>query len=144
MKCRCFALSKQKKKSYNIFAILDPWWSSNILFISHGIYSIWSHSNAFVMSVEKRLVLGLSEKIFHVSTFISSFTIFIAELSCCFCKTVNGTTSEGNSLTKKERKKVAEKWILTSSGRLELTGIYVSLKFNEYSNQTLLFIWKCS
>ena len=73
-----------KKKSYNIFAILDPWWSSNILFISHGIYSIWSHSNAFVMSVEKRLVLGLSEKIFHVSTFISSFTIFIAELSCCF------------------------------------------------------------
>nr|XP_022287010.1 N-acetylneuraminate lyase-like [Crassostrea virginica] len=33
---------------------------------------------------------------------------------------VNGTTSEGKSLTKKERKKVAEKWILTSSGRLKI------------------------
>lgn len=35
---------------------------------------------------------------------------------------VNGTTGEGKSLTKKERKKVAEKWILTSCGRLELWG----------------------
>ena len=62
MKCRCFALSKQnKKKCGNIFAILGPWRSFNILVISHGIYSIWSHSNAF-MSVEKRLVLGLSDK----------------------------------------------------------------------------------
>ncbi|XP_078316866.1 N-acetylneuraminate lyase-like [Crassostrea virginica] len=33
---------------------------------------------------------------------------------------VNGTTGEGKSLTKKERKKVAEKWILTSCGRLKI------------------------
>ena len=62
MKCRCFALSKQNKKNViHFFAILGSWRSSNILVISHGVYSIWSHSNAF-MSVEKRLVLGLSDK----------------------------------------------------------------------------------